>query len=533
MAGKNIYNNTPVRNKKVGLPDPQANNGGVTAPSVVADNTAPAHKVVEMAQQSYALKHGGQLPPTQQTTPQTTAEIEPPMGADNQGGNPVVRHPNGDVANMNFFDGSNSAIGKYENLQPKQTGNGLATDFTNMPKQNDFVPQTGNGYANPTVGPTQSPYMGDVAETTQQPQSSFEGMQPANQNGWNPLVETSDVGYKGAPYDPSSYNSLSAALNGETPSSSQAPAFQKDDTKRDGGFFNWLKGLMPKSRPGKREGESDDDYDRRTTKNMQMVATLADAIRHMGNIVNTSKGAPLQVFNDPSTMLETGYQNRKAQRQKQDALDRDAAQKQNEMTLKQQAAEADRNYKLWLMGLKDDAAQLGKDKFEYQKEKDKATADAKAAKDERDFKYKQGRDKVKDAQTDRRLGIAEYNATHKGSGRSGKGGSGSGGKYWFEDKNGKMHYQTNKTMWEQEYYREYGKLPEGESTVSTSTKTIDYKTGQETTTTTRRKGSSVTSQAAASQNKAKEARKAKSSKPVGKTGNKGKSGKGWASGFKI
>lgn len=371
MVAKNIYNNTPVRNKKVGLPDPQANNGQAavsSTPPPIVGNTAPAQKVVEMAQQSYALKHGGQLPPTQQTTPQTTAETEPPMGADNQGGNPVVRHPNGDVANMNFFDGSNSAIGKYENLQPKQTGNGLVTDFTNMPKQNDFVPQTGNGYANPTVGPTQSPYMGDAAETTQQPQSSFEGMQPVNQNGWNPLAETSDVGYKGAPYDPSSYNSLSAALNGETPSSSQAPAFQKDDTKRDGGFFNWLKGLMPKSRPGKREGESDDDYDRRTTKNMQMVATLADAIRHIGNIVNTSKGAPLQVFNDPSTMLETGYQNRKAQRQKQDALDRDAAQKQNEMTLKQQAAEADRNYKALTLNLKQQAADRAADKDKFDRE---------------------------------------------------------------------------------------------------------------------------------------------------------------------
>ena len=367
MVAKNIYNNTPVRNKNVGLPDPQANNGQATVsstPPPIVDNTAPAQKVVEMAQKSYALRHGGQLP----QNGITTTETEPPMGADNQGGNPVVRHPNGDVANMNFFDGSNSAIGKYENLQPRQTNNGLITDFTNMPKQNDFVPQTGNGYANPTVGPTQSPYMVDAAETTQQPQSSFEGMQPQNNNGWNPQAETSDVGYKGAPYAPSSYNSLSAALNGEIPSSSQVPAFQKDDTKKDGGFFNWLKGLMPKSRPGKREGESDDDYDRRTTKNMQMVATLADAIRHMGNIVNTSKGAPLQAFNDPSTMLETGYQNRKAQRQKQDALDRDAAQKQNEMTLKQQAAEADRNYKALTLNLKQQAADRAADKDKFDRE---------------------------------------------------------------------------------------------------------------------------------------------------------------------
>ena len=254
-----------------------------------------------------------------------------------------------------------------------------------------------------------------------------------------------------------------------------------------------------------------------------MVATLADAIRHMGNIVNTSKGAPLQIFNDPNVMIEQGRQTRKAERQKQAKLDADVAQKQAEMTLKERAAEADRKYKEWLMGLKDDAAQLGKDKFQYRKDKDKAVAEAKAAKDDRDFKYRQERDNVKDKQTEDRLNIAKYNATHKGSGRSGRGGSGSGGKYWFEDKNGKMRYQPNKTMWEQEYYREYGKLPEGESSVSKSTKTVDYKTGRETTTTERTKGASVTSQAAAAQNAAKAARNAKGKS----SGNKSKSKNGY------
>lgn len=491
--------NTPIRNKKVGLPDPQGNGG---QPSIAT--TGPSAMVQQMAAQNFALKNGGQMPPMQGNGTGTP----PPVAT---------------VAPVNVFAGGNRIIGKYNvpvNPQPQQNPNSApVTDFTNMPSTPQFTPQTA-GNANPAMGPTQLPYMKDAADATPQNVTNFEQIPIQQQpTGWNPDGTAQ-------------YDSLSAALNGTTQQPQQAQ-FQADPTQKDGGFFNWVKGLIPKKRPGRREGETDDEYDARRTRNMQMVATLADAIRHMGNIVNTSKGAPLQQFNDPNTMLEQGYQNRKAQRQKQDALDRDAAQKQNEMTLKQQAAEADRNYKLWLMGLKDDAAQLGKDKFEYRKEKDKATADAKAAKDERDFKYQQRRDEVKDAQTDRRLGIAEYNATHKGSGRSSKGGSGSGGKYWFEDKNGEMHYQSNKTMWEQEYYREYGKLPEGESTVSTSTKTIDYKTGQETTTTTRRKGSSVTSQAAASQNKAKEARKAKSSKPAGKTENKGKSGKGWASGFKI
>lgn len=361
--------------------------------------------------------------------------------------------------------------------------------------------------AQPAASSVQTPYLGDAAEKTQQPQTSFEGMQQPP-TGWKA---------DGTP----SYDALSSALSGyQTAQSKQVPEFQADPSQRDGGFFGWLGKLIPKSRPGMREGETPDEYDRRITTNRERIAAFADAIRHMGNIVNTSKGAPLQVFNDPTTMMEQGYQTRKAQRQKQDALDADAAYKQANLDLKSAAARADQAYKLYLAGLRGDNAQLAKDKFEYRKGKDAATAQYKQEKDQRDFEYKQGRDRAKDEQAMQRLAIQQYNATHKGrggGGRSGKSGSGSGAKYWFEDKNGKMRYQPNKTMWEQEYYREYGKLPQGETSTSTSTKTINPKTGAEVTTTTRRKGASVTSQAAASQNAARNARNRP--KPTGKSHN--------------
>ena len=361
--------------------------------------------------------------------------------------------------------------------------------------------------AQPAASSVQTPYLGDAAEKTQQPQTSFEGMQQPP-TGWKA---------DGTP----SYDALSSALSGyQTAQSKQVPEFQADPSQRDGGFFGWLGKLIPKSRPGMREGETPDEYDRRITTNRERIAAFADAIRHMGNIVNTSKGAPLQVFNDPTSMLEQGYQNRKAQRQKQDAIDADAAYKQANLDLKSAAARADQAYKLYLAGLRGDNAQLAKDKFEYRKGKDAATAQYKQEKDQRDFEYKQGRDRAKDEQAMQRLAIQQYNATHKGrggGGRSGKSGSGSGAKYWFEDKNGKMRYQPNKTMWEQEYYREYGKLPQGETSTSTSTKTINPKTGAEVTTTTRRKGASVTSQAAASQNAARNARNRP--KPTGKSHN--------------
>lgn len=378
----------------------------------------------------------------------------PMQGAPGGASTPVAPQP----MDMNFFGGNGGATGKFE-----MPAVATAPDLTPDSKAPD--PKYGTG-----------------------------GVQLVNPSGT----------------DKNDLSSLSAALNSAGVSSpSSGREFKADDTKKDGGFFGWIKGLAPKFRPGRRDGETDEEYDMRHTQNMQRLATFADAIRHMGNIVNTYKGGPLQQFNDPTDYLLAGYEKRKAQRQAKAAFDADAAYKQANLSLKERAAEAKNAYDQLNLLLKQNGVNLSKDKFDYQKAKDAAAAKAKAEKDDRDFKYKQGRDKVKDKQTEKRLGIAEYNATHKGRGGGGRSGSGSGSssrKYWFEDKNGKIRYQPNKTMWEQEYYREYGRLPQGESSTSVTTKTTNYRTGAEVTTTTRRKGASVTSQAAASQNAAKRAR---------------------------
>ena len=293
-----------------------------------------------------------------------------------------------------------------------------------------------------------------------------------------------------------------------------APTFQKDDTKKDGGFFGWLGGLI-KKRPGIRSGESADEYDERMTRNKMRIATLADAIRHMGNIYNTSNGAPLQRFNNPVEGLQTVLQQRKNERARQAALEADAAYKNANLRMKQASADADRDYKNLALGIREKAQKLAEDRFEHQKGKDEH--DVKLADDM--FAHKKEQDKIKNGQTDRRIAISAKRAAKSGSGRGGKT---SGGKYWFEDKNGKMHYQPNKTMWEQEYYREYGALPNGESNTSVRTKAYNSK-GEEVTTTRRKKGPSMTSQAAQQQNKARALRK-NNAKP--------KKG-GWASGFKL
>lgn len=290
--------------------------------------------------------------------------------------------------------------------------------------------------------------------------------------------------------------------------------FEKDDSQRDGGFFKWLGGLS-KKRPGRREGESDDDYDERMTRNNMRIATLADAIRHMGNIYNTSKGAALQKFNSPTAEMQADLDKRKAERARKAAAEADAAYNNANLQIKMDAADADRDYKNLALGISEKAQKLAEYRFWHQKEKDEHNA--KLADDK--FEYEKEQDKIKNGQTDRRIAISAKRAAKSGSGRGGKT---SGGKYWFVDKSGKMRYQPNKTMWEQEYYREYGALPHGESSTSVSTKTYNSK-GEEITKTQRKKGPSMTSQAAQQQNKARASRKS-NAKPKKR---------GWASGFKL
>lgn len=367
------------------------------------------------------------------------------------GGNQVMQGaPQGGipaVASVNVFQQGGNAMGKFQ-PQPLQTGAAPVTDFTQMQKPEEFVPQ-GSGY--------------------------------------------------------------------QTAQSKQAPEFQADPSKRDGGFFGWLGKLIPKNRPGMREGETPDEYDRRMTTNRENIAAFADAIRHMANIVNTSKGAPLQQFNDPTAMMEQGYQNRKALRQKQAAIDADAAYKAAEFDLKSSAAKADKVYKEYLMGLRGENAQLAKDKFDYRRNKDAASAQYKQEKDQRDFEYKQGRDRAKDEQTNRRLNISQYNATHKGSGRGRSGGGGgSSAKYVTWDAEGKPHYASNKTMYEaNEAY--YNGNTSGNSSTSSSKEVLN-RDGSTTRTTNRQSGSSVAQRAGAQRRQREEARK-RAAKPAGKSHN--------------
>ena len=424
------------------------------------------------------------------------------MQGASQGGIPAVAPK---PMNMNVFQQNDGASGKFE-AQPVQTGAAPITDFTQMPKQEEFVPQ-GSGNANPALGPVQTPYMGDAAENTPQPQSNFEGM-PQPSTGWNA---------DGTPR----YDTLSTALSGfQMPQEQQVPEFEADPKQRDGGFFSWLGKVIPKSRPGMREGETPDEYDRRITTNRERIAAFADAIRHMANIVNTSKGAPLQVFNDPTAMMEQGYQNRKAQRQRQAALDADAAYKQANLDLKSAAAKANQVYREYLMGLRGEGNQLAKDKFEYRKGKDAAAAQRQAEQDklkqdnwERMFKFREQQAAISN-------GLRQQSINKRGIGRSsgGKSGGGSSNGYpLYNPVTGKTEYLKNEKSW----IARAAELGYDTTKGNSSSTTTDTGLKKETT---NRSGASVATKIGQQTAKMKAAAKGKGktgiAKPAGKLGGK-------------
>ena len=406
---------------------------------------------------------------------------------------------------VNFFGNGGGATGKFE-AQPVQTGAAPITDFTQMPKQEEFVPH-GSGNANPALGPVQTPYMGDAAENTPQPQSNFDGM-PKPSTGWNA---------DGTPR----YDTLSSALSGfQMPQEQQVPEFEADPKQRDGGFFSWLGKIIPKSRPGMREGETPDEYDRRITTNRERIAAFADAIRHMANIVNTSKGAPLQVFNDPTAMMEQGYQNRKAQRQRQATLDADAAYKQANLDLDNRKAQADQIYKEYLMGLRSEGNQLAKDKFEYRKGKDAAAAQRQAEQDKQKQENWERMFKFREQQAAISNGLRQLSINKRGSGRSsgGKSGGGSSNGYpLYNPVTGKTEYLKNEKSW----IARAAELGYDTTKGNSSSTTTDTGLKKETT---NRSGASVATKIGQQTAKMKAAAKGKGktgiAKPAGKLGGK-------------
>lgn len=294
-----------------------------------------------------------------------------------------------------------------------------------------------------------------VVAQPQQPANVFSGKRPTTfENmpvnvGWSPygkpVNEGSNVQQSWQTSNPrelegsmpSSYALNSKPLGVEAPS---APVFEKDDSQRDGGFFKWLGGLS-KKRPGRREGESDDDYDERMTRNNMRIATLADAIRHMGNIYNTSKGAALQKFNSPTAEMQANLDKRKAERARKAAAEADAAYKDALLNIKRDEADADRDYKGQMVELQKSAA-----KRADQNAKDlKAYRDGLLGVQEGNLKLageRLGETKRHNQATERlsasRLALAQSRAARGGSGSGAKGSGDANGGYGYTTPYGRL-----------------------------------------------------------------------------------------------
>lgn len=389
-------------------------------------------------------------------------------------------------AMKNFFNGGNRAVGRFEN-----------PNVVNPPLVNagESIPEQPKNPAPVTDEPSHAPSREEMDNMAQN------NVNNSNDNGGS--------------------LSLSDVLKGGSDNASrdEKSQFVADPEKKDGGFFKWIKGLMPKSRPGMREGETEDEYDRRRTRNMQMVATLADAIRHIGNIVNTSKGATQQKFNSPVELLEQGYQQRKAERQKQAALDADAAYKLADLSLKEKAAEANRSYK-------DFARQMNVAKFGYQQAKDEAERKRRAERDaenkdyrERVFAYRQQQDKISN-------NLRQQSINKRNSGGGGKKGGSSNSYPLYNPVTGQTEHFKNEKSWIARA-AELGYNINTPSSSTTSQEVLSKGGIKKVSNTTR--GNSVATQIGKQMAQKKAAAKKPAAKPKGKSGGK----KGWASGFKL
>lgn len=302
-----------------------------------------------------------------------------------------------------------------------------------------------------------------VVAQPQQPANVFSGKRPATfENmpvtvGWTPngkpVTEGSNVQQSWQRSNPSNMEgSMPAAyaLNSKPLGGVDLGAvggdkgvtavFEKDDSQRDGGFFKWLGGLS-KKRPGRREGESDDDYDERMTRNNMRIATLADAIRHMGNIYNTSKGAALQKFNSPAAEMQADLDRRKAERARKAAAEADAAYKNANLQIKMDAADADRAYKGQMLELKRSADkradQNAKDLNEYRKgilgvqQGNLKLAGERLGETKR---HNQATERLSAS----RLALAQSRAARGGSGSGAKGSGGANGGYGYATPYGRL-----------------------------------------------------------------------------------------------
>ena len=233
---------------------------------------------------------------------------------------------------------------------------------------------------------------------------------------------------------------------------------------------------------------------RKASVNKQRILALGDALRHIGNIYNTTRYAPAQIFNNPVNEERGRYLQEKAIRDANNYKYQTYQQAKAAQEAKIRQAERDYAFK------------VAKDQRDYGLAKAKADAYVATQKENQGLISKRG-EKVdadinyrnektayipKEYELKRRnveSQIAKRASTGGGSRGGSRAGSG-GGKYWVYDEEGNIHYYPNRTMWEQGV-RQYGaNLEQTYSTQSVSSE------GETRTTTRKRSAADVAGQLA-------------------------------------
>lgn len=207
---------------------------------------------------------------------------------------------------------------------------------------------------------------------------------------------------------------------------------QYKDNTPDGLARNYLTTFAPKT-------EEDYSKENETTKR---ILAIGNALRHIGNIVNTSKGGPVQIFNDPVALQQAKYDKEKAERvanaQREAQMERQRMQ--DAMNLEKLNMDKAMNEFKINMGTAEAKRKADKDANYLKLAQDKAKFDEdyKNRSLASDDAYKQGllnqgdkrlaetarHNRATEGLSSQRLAVSWYNATHKGKG--GGGGSGSG-----------------------------------------------------------------------------------------------------------
>lgn len=205
----------------------------------------------------------------------------------------------------------------------------------------------------------------------------------------------------------------------QTKETTYKPEEYKDGTA-DGLGRNFLsETFKPKEVPTE---ESENE----TTKR---ILAVGNALRHIGNIVNTTRSAPSQTFNDPVALADAQYQQRRALREAEQQRKEAQAYKQAQMDYQNEKLQGDKDYKDFLLQLKlnqmgdakernkalDDyrkeqqawREQNAKDTFEYRKQKDK---------EDREFRAQVHADNMANQAANRALRMEIHNSKGSGSG---------------------------------------------------------------------------------------------------------------------